>query len=182
MTAKYSVFKDDDIGRAKKKTIQNYTIQRGDGSRHSLLSTTVERDLGVMLSDDLKVKTQVDSAALTANQVLGRLKKAFRSRGLAVWRTLYVTYIRPHLEFAVQTWSPHLRRDIETLEKIQRRATKTIASIKHLPYSRRLEALGITTLEERRIRGDLIQQYKITHRIDEIDFHRHNPLQSLVTI
>ncbi len=55
------------IERAKKKTIQNYTIQRGDGSRHSLLTTTVERDLGVMISDDLKVKTQVDSAASTAN-------------------------------------------------------------------------------------------------------------------
>jgi ribonuclease P/MRP protein subunit RPP40 len=97
--------------------------------------------MGVMISDDLKAKTQLDNAASTANQVLGRLKKAFRSRGLAVWRTLYVTYIRPHLEFAVQTWSPHLRKDIETLEKIQRRATKTIASIKHLPYTRRLTTL-----------------------------------------
>jgi hypothetical protein len=106
-----------------------------------------------------------------ANRVLGRLKKAFRSRSLNLWRVLYLAYIRPHLEFAVQAWSPHLRRYIKSLEQIQSRATKTISTIKHLPDVVRLRHLGLTTLEKRRERGDLIEQYKITYGIDEVNFY-----------
>ena len=75
-----------------------------DGTRRTLEATKVERDLGVLLSDDLKVRAQVVAAACKANRTLGRLKKAFRSRSLNLWRMLYVTYIRPKLEFAVQAW------------------------------------------------------------------------------
>ena len=141
-----------------------------DGTRRPLEVTTVERDLGVLVSDDLKVKAQVQAAASTANSMLGRLKKSFRSRGFHLWRTLYLTYIRPHLEFAVQAWSPHQKSDIAILEQVQHRATKTIESIKHLPYEQRLQLLGLTTLEERRVRGDIIEQFKIANGIELVDF------------
>jgi hypothetical protein len=81
-----------------------------------------------------------------------------------------LTYIRPHLEFAIQSWSPHLQGDIDILERVQRRATKTISTIKHLEYEERLNILGLTTLKNRRIRGDLIQQFKISHRLEEVEF------------
>ena len=84
---------------------------------------------------------------------------------------LHVTNIRPQLEFAVQAWSPHLKADIAIIEQVQHRATKTISSIKHLTYETRLKRLGLTTLEDRRVRGDIIEQFKITNKIDEINFY-----------
>ena len=54
------------------------------------------------------------------------------------------------------------------LEKVQRRATKLIPEIRHMPYEDRLNELDLLTLEERRIRGDLIQFYKIIHKIDRV--------------
>ena len=91
---------------------------------------------------------------------------------------LYVTNIRPKLEFAVQAWSPHLKTDIAILEQVQHRATKTISSIKHFSYEERLRKLGLTTLEVRRIRGDIIEQYKITN---EISFYvpHHQPASQI---
>ena len=74
-------------------------------------------------------------------------------------RTLFTVYIRPLLEFAVAVWSPYLKGDINLLEKIQHRVTRMVPALKRLRYEKRLEILGITTLEERRKRGDLIQVF-----------------------
>jgi hypothetical protein len=53
---------------------------------------------------------------------------------------------------------------------VQRRVTKCISSLKRLPYEERLERLQLTTLEARRLRGDLIQQYKLVHQLDHVNF------------
>ena len=134
------------------------------------ISTKVVRDLGILISDDLKPRNQVVAAATRANLKLGKFKKTFQCRNLGLWKTLYTTYIRPHLEFAFQAWSPYLIDDINRLEQVQHRATKLITSIKHKPYEERLSILGITTLANRRVRGDLDQQFKITNGLDLIDF------------
>jgi len=158
------------VGRRYNKSTYNYSMANVDGTRRLLEETTVERDLGVMVSNDLNVRQQIESVASIANRMLGRLKKTFRSRSFHLWRTLYLTYIRPHLEFAVQAWSPHLKSDISILEKVQNRATKTISTIKHLSYEDRLQRLGLTTLEERRKRADLIEQFKITRKLELVSF------------
>ena len=61
--------------------------------------------------------------------------------------------VRPHLEYCIQAWSPYLRKYINMLEKIQRRATKLIPN---LTYEERLEECGLTTLDTRRLEGDQI--------------------------
>ena len=157
------------VGRGKKKSSHVYTMMRPDGTRHQLETTDLERDLGVLVSSDLKVSSQVEAAAARANSELGRLKKAFQSRDARLWKTLYSTYVLPHLEYAVVAWAPHFQTDIDTLENVQRRATKTITALRHESYEQRLAKLGLVTLEERRTRADLIQQYKITHGVEELD-------------
>ncbi|XP_065672156.1 uncharacterized protein LOC136089981 [Hydra vulgaris] len=84
-------------GCPKKRLSHEYSMETADGMRHTIATTAIESDLGILISNDLKVRAQVEKAASTANRVLGRLKNAFRSRNLALWRTLYITYIRPHL-------------------------------------------------------------------------------------
>nr|XP_047134465.1 uncharacterized protein LOC124812222 isoform X2 [Hydra vulgaris] len=158
------------VGRLINKSTEDYTMLDQFGNRKTLESTNNESDLGIIVSHVLIVKYQVEAASARANCVLGSLKKAFRSRGLSLWKVLYTIYVRPHLEFAIQAWSPHLQRDIIMLECIQQRATKTVTEIKHKSYEERLQILGLTTLEERRNRGDLIQQFKIVQGIEKIEF------------
>ena len=85
--------------------------------------------------------------------------------------------MRPHLEFAISVWNPFLKRDINILEKVQRRATRMPKLLKGVQYEERLNQLKMTTLKTRRLRGDLIQMYKIKKKIDEIMWHR-NPTWS----
>jgi hypothetical protein len=98
-------------------------------------------------------------------------------------KIIYPTFIRPHLEFAVPVWNPRLKRSISQIEKVQRRATKSIYGFKNLCYADRLKRLEITNLHTRRLRGDLIQYYKISHGLDKVQWefyestekgHSHN--------
>ena len=62
---------------------------------------------------------------------------------------LYKAIVRRHLEYCIQAMSPYLRKDIDMLEKIQRRATKLIPGLRDLRYEERLKECGLTTLETR---------------------------------
>ena len=80
-----------------------------------------------------------------------------------------MVYIRPLIEFAVPVWNPALKGDIGLLERVQHRVTRLVPGLKKLPYRVRLEILGLTELESRRTRGDLIQLFKIVNGIERVD-------------
>ena len=73
---------------------------------------------------------------------------------------LYLALVRPHLDYAVQFWSPYYRMDIERLESLQRRMTRMIQGLKNLTYQDRLKHLKLHSLERRRVRGDMIEVFK----------------------
>ena len=84
-----------------------------------------EKDLGVIVSDDLKWDKQCDAVVKKANKLLGMIKRNFIDRSKATILALYKeSLIRPHWEYCIQVWNPHLAKDIKGIEGVQRRATK----------------------------------------------------------
>lgn len=145
-----------------------YFIEQ-DNQKCKLEAVHEEKDLGIIITKDLKVSKQCNEAARKAMNVLRLIKRHFFRPDIATFRILYNSFIRPHLEYSIQAWSPYLRKDINVLEKVQRRATKLVNGLKHVPYEERLKRIGLTTLEKRRVRGDLIETYKILTGKENVD-------------
>lgn len=157
----------------RRNPMRSYTMLNTTNSETLNLETTNrERDLGIIITSDLKWNCQVASAASKANSTLGVLRNTFVSRESLLWKKLYTTYVRPHLEFAVSVWNPYRKADISTLEKVQRRATKVISGIRGMSYVNRCKTLGLTSLETRRHRGDLIQMFKIARSFEQVNWYQ----------
>jgi len=128
-----------------------------------------ERDLGVIIDNNGKCSEQCVSAVKRANAVLGMIKRNINFKSKNIMVKLYKSLVRPQLEYCVQAWSPYLRKDIDILERVQRRATKLIEGYSDYSYSERLKRTGLISLEKRRVRGDLIEVFKIIKGFDKID-------------
>ena len=119
------------------------------------------KDLGIIVSEDLKWAKHISMCTKKANRMIGLIKHTFSFMDTDMFLVLYKSLIRPLLEYCPQLWNPHYAKDISMLEKVQRRATKIVPSLYDLPYDQRLLRLGLYPLKDRRQRGDMITVYNI---------------------
>ena len=138
---------------------------KGGGVRRDLGELTEEKRPGSRVTFDptLTFSRHVGIIVNKANRILGVIKRSFTYMDADMFNVLYTTLVRSHLEYTNCIWNPILHRDVKLIESVQRRATKIVPEMKDLPYSDRLRRLKIPTLAYRRLRGDMIQVFKIMH-------------------
>ena len=137
-----------------------------------------EQDLGVWCTADLKPSLQCQHAVSKAMKVLGLIKKTFKFFSSVSLLILYKTYVRPHLEYCDQVWSPFLAGDIDALERAQHRATKLIPTIANLSYEQQLKLLDLQLLYAQQLRGDLIETYKILNGLTSTHINNYFTLNT----
>ena len=138
-----------------------------------LTATEKEKDLGVLIDNKLDFGKHIHNIVGRANRVLGLVKISFAHMDAYMFLNIYTALVRPLLEYCVQVWSPYKLGYIKLIEGVQRRATKMVPQLKNMSYEERLEKLGLTSLEERRKRGDMIETYKILTGKENVDKNKY---------
>ena len=132
---------------------QHHTYRLGNSP---LVSTEVEKDLGVIIDSKMNMGRQCGEAVRKANRMLSCIHRCISSRSKEVILPLYAALVRPQLEYCVQFWAPHFKRDVDSMERVQRRATRMIRGQQGRPYEERLWDLNLSSLQKRRMRGGIL--------------------------
>ena len=159
------------------RTGNTYTLSGGQ----ELQIVESEKDIGVVIDSKLKFQKHLSEKISKANKVLGLIWRTFEHKEEKMMLQLYKSLVRPILEYANQAWAPHLQKDIEAIENVQRRATRMIPGLKDKTYPERLRHLKIPTLAYRRLRGDMIEFFKINTGIyqESLTANRLQPADSI---
>jgi len=134
-------------------------------------SVISHKDLGIIFDNHLKFHDHTTEVTAKANRLLGLIRKSFEYLEPDMLVTLFVTIVRPTLEYSNPVWGPQFILDQRKLEKVQRRATRLLPSLADKPYPERLSLLQLPSLQYRRLRGDLILLYKILKGYFSSDFN-----------
>jgi hypothetical protein len=121
---------------------------------HILDEITEEKDVGVTVSHNLKPGAHCSRAAKTAKVVLGQIGRSFKYRDKKIFPRLYTRYVRPHFEFSSIAWSPWHQKDIDTLEKVQKRAVSMVNGLTGATYAEKWAEIGLDSLSDRRTEAD----------------------------
>ena len=144
----------------KNNPCNSYTL-----NGRAMPATEEEKNLGVTVNQEFSWSTHIDNSIKKATSTMSWIMRVIIVKNETTMAQLYKTLVHPHLEYCVQLWSPQPKHGnwgtIMKIEEFQRAFTRQINGFGELTYKQRLDKLNLTTLLERRARGDLIETYKI---------------------
>ena len=141
-------------------------MRKYDGGITTLENVDSEKEIGVTIDQHLNLeKKHIQTKINKANQIVGLTRRSFVHLDNRTFSLLFKALVRPHLEYASSIWSPYKKKDIETIENVQKRTTRMLPQMKNLNYEERLKLLKTPTLKFRRMRGDMIEAFKILTRL-----------------
>ena len=140
------------------------------------------RDLGVIMSNNLKFKEHLKHICSSATRTSNLIFKCFRSRNATFLIDLFKTYIRPKLEYCTTVWNPYNIEDIDLIERVQRRFVRRLKKGDKSNYKHRLRKYEIESLELRRLKADLIMTYKLLTNKLQVDSTQFFTLKSEVVL
>jgi len=109
-----------------------------------------EKDLGIVIQDNLSPEKHINKIFGETYRMLRNIRVAFHFLDKNMMKKIITTMIRPKLEYAEIVWSPHKKKHVKKLERIQRIATKMVPELEELTYEERLKEMELPTLEKRR--------------------------------
>jgi len=157
------------VSRVRNPTVFNYSLD-------DIILERVDKfnDLGVLVSNSLTFSEHIKCKVNKANAMAGLIKRTTGNLvATNVMVTLFQTLVRSNLEYCSQVWSPHTKQDVELVEKVQRRFTKSLLYGCNYSYKERLIHLGLLPLSYRREIGDLLFFYKCMYSMYDVDFSRY---------
>ena len=148
------------------KNNPNYDYyMKSENGINKLEATFAEKDLGVIIDPNLSFDAHITATVKKANRLAGLLMRNIAYKHKDIIIPLYKALIRSILEYGNPVWNPYLRKHVNLIEGVQRRITRCVIGTRGMTYEQRLEYLKIPSLEYRRIRGCLIEVYKILHNL-----------------
>jgi len=136
------------LGRSQLLT--KYTMTDKSGNEIDLQRSNIERDLGILIDCCLNFSEHISKTTHKANSIMAVIRRTFTQLDCQCFYLLFKSLIRPYLEYleyGVPIWFPYkMNKDIEEVEKVQKRATKQVKSLCGLPYEQRLRKLHLPTL------------------------------------
>ena len=134
----------------------------------NLETTDCERDLGVYVDSNLNFEHHINVTIRKSKNIAFIILRNFHFKSPRIMVPLFKALIRPILEYGNVVWSPYMRKDINAIEEVQRFFTKRIIGMNNLDYEDRLSKLRLPSLEFRRLRGDMIDVFKITNGMYDV--------------
>ena len=109
-----------------------------------------EKDIGVIIDCELSFDKHIAEKVNKTTKIVNIIRRSFMYLDEEIFLNLYKALVRPHLEYANQIWAPRLQRQIDSIENVQKRATKLLPGYDNLSYEERLKKLRLPTLTYRR--------------------------------
>lgn len=145
---------------------------------YTLSVTNEEKDLGVLQDNSLLFRKHMASIAMKFYASLNIFKRTFTHINCETFSAVYNFYLRPYLDYCSQIWSPYMSGDIDFIEKLQRKATKSVLGLSNLDYNERLYRLKLSSLVERRHKLDMVELYKIINGYVNVDASKYFTLRN----